>query len=228
MGKSTERMLYLLLSQFYDKPVIKAILEVIGEEFEYHEQLKEQIRTQIWPDVAVGKQLDMCGEVADISRKVDAVIGNEFFGFLEHGDKTFGAAKFYRYGDTYLSSATLNDDKYRLAIFSKIAKNTTDGSRESTLISIKRMFGLSRVVAVNGGNAKIRVGIGRYVSSNEMNLINTLDLVIRGAGIGIVYFYWFNGNGTFGFSRNGKNVGSFSGFGVGTFARVLEIEGSLI
>lgn len=90
------------------------------------------------------------------------------------------------------------------------------------------MFGLSRVVAVNGGNAKIRVGIGRYVSSNEMNLINTLDLVIRGAGIGIVYFYWFNGNGTFGFSRNGKNVGSFSGFGVGTFARVLEIEGSLI
>ena len=74
MGKPTERMLYLLLSQFYDKPVIKAILEVIGEEFEYHEQLKEQIRTQIWPDVAVGKQLDMCGEVADISRKVDAVI----------------------------------------------------------------------------------------------------------------------------------------------------------
>ena len=127
-----------------------------------------------------------------------------------------------------MSSATLNDDKYRLAIFSKIAKNTTDGSRESTLVSIKRMFGLSRVVAVNGGNAKIRVGIGRYVSSNEMNLINTLDLVIRGAGIGIVYFYWFNGNGTFGFSRNGKNVGNFSGFGVGTFARVLEIEGSLV
>ena len=44
MGKPTERMLYLLLSQFYDKPVIKAILEVIGEEFEYHEQLKEQIQ----------------------------------------------------------------------------------------------------------------------------------------------------------------------------------------
>ena len=92
MGKPTERMLYLLLSQFYDKPVIKAILEVIGEEFEYHEQLKEQIRTQIWPDVAVGKQLDMCGEVADISRKVDAVIGNEFFGFPEHGDKKIGRA----------------------------------------------------------------------------------------------------------------------------------------
>ena len=36
MGKPTERMLYLLLSQFYDKPVIKAILEVVGEEFEYH------------------------------------------------------------------------------------------------------------------------------------------------------------------------------------------------
>lgn len=225
---STERMLYLLLSQFEDKPVIKAILEIVGEEFDMHKSIQEQIRTQIWPDVAVGKQLDMCGEVADISRKVDAVIPGEFFGFPKHGDKTFGTARWYRYGESYLSTSTLRDEEYRLAIFSKIAKNTTNGGRQSTINSIKRMFGVNRVVAVNGGNAKMRIGIGRKVTDSELALINALDLVIRGAGIGIVYFYWFNGGNTFGFSRKGRNVGNFRGFGAGSFARILEIEGSLI
>lgn len=225
---SSERMLYLLLSQFEDKPVIKAILEVIGEEFDMHESIQEQIRTQMWPDVAVGKQLDMCGEVADISRKVDAVIPGDFFGFPNHGNKTFGTARWYKYGESYLSTSTLRDEDYRLAIYSKIAKNTTDGGRESTITSIKRMFGVGKVVAVNGGNAKIRIGIGRKIADSELALINALDLIIRGAGIGIVYFYWFNGGDTFGFSRRGRNNGNFKGFGAGSFAKVLEIEGSLI
>ena len=124
-------------------------------------------------------------------------------------------------------TSELRDEEYRLAIFSKIAKNTTDGSRQSTLDSIKRMFNISRVVAINGGNAKMRIGIGRYVTANELSLINELDLIIRGAGIGIIYFYWFNDGTTFGFSRGGNNPGNFAGFGKGTFARLLQLEGSL-
>lgn len=224
---SSKRMLGLLLSQFYDKPVTKAILEMIGEEFEMHSEMKQDIRTQIWPDVAIGKQLDMCGEVAGISRKVDQAIAVDFFGFPNHGDNTFGMARFRRYGEPYLSSSELRDEEYRLAIFSKIAKNTSDGGRQSTLDSIKRMFSISRVVAINAGNAKMRVGIGRYVSQNELNLINELDLIIRGAGIGIIYFYWFNDGKTFGFTRGGNNPGNFVGFGYGTFARILQLEGSL-
>lgn len=223
-----ERILSLLLAQFSDKKVITALLEVIGEEFDSHIELREQLRTKMWPDVAVGQQLDMAGEVVDISRNVDAVVSVDFFGFPEHGNNGFGKARFYRYGEPYLSSSKLGDTEYRLAIFSKIAKNTTDGSRQSTIESIKRMFGVSRVVAVNGGNAKMRIGIGRIVTNNELQLINALDLIIRGAGIGIIYFYWFNGGDTFGFSRGGKNPGNFRGFGVGTFARVLQIEGSLV
>ena len=112
---------------------------------------------------------------------------------------------------------------------SKIVKNNTDGGRQSTIDSIKRMFGVNKIVAVNGGNAKMRIGIGRYVSPNELQLINSLDLIIRGAGIGIIYLYWFDSNnGSFGFSRNGRNVGGFAPMGKGVFARVLSIEGSLI
>lgn len=50
----------------------------------------------------------------------------------------------------------------------------------------------------------MRIGIGRVVTPNELKLINALDLIIRGAGIGVIYIYWFNGGDTFGFSRNGK------------------------
>lgn len=226
-GGSPERMIGLLLSQFEGKPVIRAILELIGEEFDNMANVRQDIRTQIWPDVAIGKQLDMCGEVAGISRKVDKAIAVDFFGFPNHGDNGFGMARFRRYGEPYLSTSELRDEEYRLAIFSKIAKNTTDGSRQSTLDSIKRMFNISRVVAVNGGNAKMRIGIGRYVTANELSLINELDLIIRGAGIGVIYFYWFNDGNTFGFSRGGENPGNFAGFGKGTFARLLQLEGSL-
>lgn len=77
-GGSSERMLGLLLAQFEDKPVIRAILELIGEEFDRMSSVRQDIRTQMWPDVAIGKQLDMCGEVADISRKVDKAIAVDF------------------------------------------------------------------------------------------------------------------------------------------------------
>lgn len=228
MTTSSERMLEFLLAQFADKRNMKALLKTIGDEFDFHDDLKNQIRTKIWPDVAVGEQLDMCGEVADISRKIDAVMSVDFFGFPNHGNNSFGKARFRRYGEPYLSSSELRDNEYRLAIFSKIAKNTTDGSRQSTIDSIKRMFGVNRVIAVNAGNAKMRIGIGRTVTPNELQLINALDLIIRGAGIGVIYIYWFNGGDTFGFSRNGKNPGNFVGFDKGTFARILQIEGSLI
>lgn len=222
-----DEMLELLLSQFYDKPVIKALLEVIGEEYEYHTKLKQDLRGKIWPATAVGKQLDICGEVADISRMVEGTVSVAYFGFPDHGDNTFGQARFYRYGEPYMGSVVLQDAEYRLAIMSKIAKNTTDGSRQSTIDSIKRMFNISRVVVVNAGNAKIRVGVGRIVRKGELELINNLDLIIRGAGIGLVYFFWFNGGKTFGFTRKGRNAGNFAPMGKGVFARVLQIEGSL-
>lgn len=228
MSESRKRMLELLLSQFEDKKVLTAILKMIAKEYEYHHQLRKDIREKTQLAVAVGAQLDMCGEVADINRQVEKSVSIDFFGFPDHGDNTFGEARFYKYGEPYLTSTSLGDTEYRLAIYSKIAKNTTDGSRISTINSIKKMFSLSKVVAVNAGDAKIRVGIGRIVNKNELSIIEALDLIIRSAGVGIIYLYWFNGGNTFGFSKRGKNKGNFAPMGKGVFARIMKIEGSLI
>lgn len=224
MSTSTERMLNLLLSQFEDKPAIKAILEIVGEEFDFHTKLKEQIHTEIWPHTAVGAQLDICGEVVDIGRTVEMVISKNFFGFPGHGNNTFGEAPFYRYGDVYLSSYSMQDSLYRRAIYAKIAKNTSDGSRKHSIASIKRAFDVEHIVAMNAGNAKARIGLPRKATDDELTLIDTLSLVVRGAGIGFDYFYRYSDANTFGFTRGGVNVGNFKGFGVGIFARVLEME----
>lgn len=225
---SSERMLYLLLSQFSGKPVIKALLETIGEEFDLHEALREDIRAKIWPDVATGSQLDMCGEVVDIGRTVADIVAKDAFGFPNHGGLTFDVGCFHRYGETYLSEKTMNDDYYRYAIYSKIRKNTTDCGRQDTIDSLKLVFGTDKIVAVNAGNAKMRIGVGRYVTDEELRLINGLDLIVRGAGIGLVYFYWFSADNTFGFSRGGENSAGFCGFDEGVFTRVLQVEGSLV
>lgn len=228
MSDSRKRMLELLLSQYEDKRVVTALLKMIAREYDFHHQLRKDIREKTQLPIAVGAQLDMCGEIADVSRSVEKSIAIDYFGFPDHGNNSFGEARFYKYGEPYLTSTRLGDTEYRLAIYSKIAKNTTDGSRVSTINSIKKMFGLSKVVACNAGDAKIRVGIGRIVNKNELSIIEALDLMVRSAGVGIIYLYWFNGGNTFGFSKKGKNKGNFAPMGKGVFARIMKIEGSLI
>lgn len=225
---TTERMYNHLLSQFRNKPNIKAFLIAVGAELDEIERVREQLNTQIWPDTAVGKQLDICGEVADISRRVENAIAMDFFGFPDHGDMGFGQAPFKRMYDNYLKSSTLNDRYYRLAILAKIDKNTTDCSRVSTIRSIKKIFNVKRITAVNAGNAKMRIGIGRLVTAKESRLIDALNLIIRGAGIGIIYVYSFDGDNTFGFSRNGVNPYRFKGFDTGSFARIIKVKGGLV
>lgn len=228
MSTSAERMYNHLLSQFRNKPNIKALLDVVGAELDAIEVVREQIRTQIWPDTAVGKQLDMCGEVADISRRVDNVVSLDFFGFPDHGDNGFGQAPFRRMIDTYLTSSDLNDRTYRQAILAKIDKNTTDCTRVSTIRSIKRCFDVDKIIAVNAGNAKMRIGIGREVTAKEQRLIDELNLIIRGAGIGVIYVFYYDGEQTFGFTRNGENTGNFRGFNDGSFARVIKVKGGIV
>ena len=225
---TSERMYKHLLSQFRNKPNIKALLNAVGKEVDEIDKVREQISTQIWPSTAVGKQLDICGEVADISRRVENAIAMDFFGFPDHGDMGFGMAPFRRMYDNYLTSSDLNDRYYRLAIISKIEKNTTDCSRVSTIRSIKKIFNVDRVTAVNAGNAKMRIGIGRVVTSKESRLVDALNLIIRGAGIGVIYVYSFSDANTFGFSRKGENPYGFKGFNQGSFAMIIKIKGGLV
>lgn len=225
---SQERMYGHLLSQFRDKPNIKALLVALGNELDKVAKAREQVQTQIWVNTAVGAQLDICGEVADISRRVENIVAMDFFGFPDHGDNGFGQAPFRRMIDNYLTSSDLSDRYYRLAIQSKIDKNNSDCSRVQTIRSLKKVFDVDTIQAINAGNAKMRVGIGRVVTSKESRLIDELNLIIRGAGIGIIYVFSYDSSQTFGFTREGVNRGDFLGFNEGSFARVIKVKGGIV
>lgn len=212
MGAS-ERMKELLLAQFADKPNIEAFLDIVGNELDELDRVREQLRTQIYPSTAKGKQLDICGEVVGIERKLDGVVPVDFFGFINHGEHTFGEGRFRRLYDNLYTTNVPNDDMYRMLIHAKIAKNVTDGSRQSTIDSLRRIFGTTSVTVSNAGDAKAKIGIGRGLGKNEIRLIKITDLAVHGAGIGIDYYYYYEAGHSFGFSRGGINYNKFMGMG---------------
>lgn len=216
-----ERMKNRLLAQFVDKKLIEGFLETIAEELAVIQNTTEDLKTLRWIDSSFGRQLDGCGDIVGQPRIINKAVAVPFFGFPNHGDRSFGEAPFRRLNDTYLTSATLSDENYRLILWAKVYKNTTDGTADSTIQSLVRLFNVG-VIVVDAGNAKIRITIKRPLLEGEMLLINALNLIVRAGGVGYEFLSWQHRDFVFGFSRlDGSDKGVFYGFGIGRFARLV-------
>ena len=66
----------------------------------------------------------------------------------------------------------------------KVSKDTTNGTTESTIESLKFIFNAPFVILEEKGNAKFDVGIGRPLSDNDITLAQSINLLIKGGGIG--------------------------------------------
>lgn len=208
---SYDRMVNRLLAQFNDKPVIYALLNALGTELDRLDEVRKQINEQIYPSTAIGKQLDICGEIAAIDRTQALKQAVNFFGFPHHGDNTFGTFRFRRYGETYEVSSDLLDNEYKTILLGKIAKNNTDGSRESTIDCIKKVFSTDEVLALNEGNAKAKVYIGTNTFDELSQFIIDNNLVVIDEGIGVQLLF-FKKDGTFGFTIDGVPQDNVTGF----------------
>ena len=216
--KSSERMISRLLAQFDEKPVVYAVLETLGEELDRLDFVRKQLNEEIYPLTAVGKQLDICGEVAALDRNLPFAIEVPFFGFPSHGDKTFGTARFRRYGEQYESSSRLKDDEFRTLLLGKIAKNNTSGSRKSTIECMKKTFNTDVVVARNEGNASVSLYINADIPQYILDIADEYNLFVLDAGVGIKEVHSFkNVKGTFGFSINGVPQEGVVGFTIKGF-----------
>lgn len=90
-----------LVEQFKDKPVIDALMEVVGDELNEVRQFYEDLRDKRNIQTAIGKQLDGIGGNAVLTR-------------LEAGALACTRESVY----------VLNDDDYRTYLIYKIWKNT--------------------------------------------------------------------------------------------------------
>ena len=211
---SAERMIEHLIMQFGNRPLLHIILNAFGAELDELRKAYDDILNKRWIDTGSGVQLDNIGVLIDRSRRIDGSIQLGFFAFYDQPNAlSFGVGRFR---DTpsvaYLASSTLDDESYRAVLWHKIAKNTTNGTAESTIESLKFIFDAPFVVVEEFGNAKINIGIGRELNDNDIVLARAVNLFVKAGGVGVNLKYQLPEK-YFGF----RGMPNAYGFEVGSF-----------
>lgn len=200
----SESMINHLLMQFSQSVNMHIFLDALGQELDELTQALEDLQNKRWIDTGSGVQLDNIGVLIDRSRNIAGAIQLEFFGFFDQPNTlTFNVGRFR---DTpavpYTATSTLDDETYRPVLWHKVSKDTTKGTAESTIESVKFIYNAPFVTLTELGNAKIGIGIGRELTDNDIVLARALDLFIRAGGVGMDFveqipdpFFGFLGQG---------------------------------
>lgn len=209
-----------LIGQFSGKPVFAAFLAAIGGELDELDQALADLRDKRWIDTGEGVQLDGIGELVNQSRQVADAVTIPFFAFEgQPNAQGFEVGRFRDDWEGWLTSVNLGDPEYRMVLRAKIRKDTSPGTTEDTIASLRFIFDADRVVIRDCGNAKMAAAIGRRLNENELSVARALDLFVRAGGVGIVDASHFDADNYFGFYRQ-KDA---KGFETGTFADSIEL-----
>lgn len=216
-----QQMIDRLLMQFSNSPNLHGVLNVLGTELDLLKQVFNDLQERRWIDTGEGQQLDGCGVIVNQPRRIDNIIPIPFFGFVgQIGSTGFNQGRIRRRRESYLSSADLADPEYRKMLWARVAKNTTNGTTESTIDSLRRLYN-AKIILTEPGNAKMRIAIGRELTIAEMLLVRELDLFVRAGGVGMDIHTWFIEGNTFGFSNPAQG---YKGFGQGRLAKKINWE----
>ena len=183
----SESMISHLLMQFSQSVNMHIFLDALGAELDELTTALEDLQNKRWIDTGSGIQLDNIGVLIDRSRQIAGSIQLEFFAFYDQPNALpFDVGRFR---DTpavaYLATSTLDDETYRPVLWHKVAKDTTTGTTESTIESVKFIYNAPYVTLTELGDAKIGIGIGRELNDNDVILARALDLTIRAGGVGL-------------------------------------------
>lgn len=209
-----------LIGQFSGKPVFAAFLAAIGGELDELDQALADLRDKRWIDTGEGVQLDGIGELVNQSRQVADAVTIPFFAFEgQPNAQGFEVGRFRDDWEGWLTSVNLGDPEYRMVLRAKIRKDTSPGTTEDTIASLRFIFDADRVVIRDCGNAKMAAAVGRRLNENELSVARALDLFVRAGGVGIVDASHFDADNYFGFygQKDAK------GFETGTFADSIEL-----
>lgn len=183
----SESMINHLLMQFSKSVNMQIFLNALGAELDELTQALDDLQNKRWIDTGSGVQLDNIGVLINRSRNIAGAIQLEFFGFYDQPNiQTFGIGRFR---DTtaisYIASSVLDDEAYRPVLWHKVSKDTTDGTTESTIESLKFIFDAPFIVLQEKGNAKFDVGVGRELTDNDITLARAINLFIKAGGVGV-------------------------------------------
>lgn len=192
-------------NQFKKKPTFDKFLDLLirgSEELQFTLKQLQQLRSV---DTATGVQLDNIGEIVGIPRGLVSAEIFDYFGFKDQDGiipnpqaGTFGSTSDSSVGSPWYSlnaplgvARTPSDDEYRLIIKAKIIKNRTLARPEDIIAAYKFLFSAGQVTIDEYETAKVRVGIGKILSTVEKGLLFNLQGVgsLLPKTVGVSYEY---------------------------------------
>lgn len=213
--------------QYRESPKFRALLTELLTRMQTVEDAARELYDITDIDKAEGHDLDVLGDIVGVSRSVPEGMPLAFFGFddtpgaLPYGSEGTGAGgRFYEEGEPYTDTTVLGDPEYRFLIRAKVVKNAARGTIEDMIESIRYIFALPRsgfdpyaqippptnppgpkqVIVSDLGGMHLEISIGRTVTYLERQLITTMDLLPRPAGVMIDQVNFYPSEGFFGFA----------------------------
>lgn len=207
----------LVINQLGDSPSYNQILQWLADNYDRLQLILDYVQT-INVVEARGVWLDLIGAIVGQSREIPEAIAFEYFGYRSQPASTgYGQARYRRAGDPLTDSSILPDDEYRQVILARVARNWGDISEIGVVEGLQNIISTNQIfIKRQNGGGQFSVYIGSTISSNTRAIISSLDIIPRGAGIGIDVVSSGLPARTFGYRS--QNQG-FAGYGVGSYAQ---------
>lgn len=185
-------------------------------------------------DTAVGKQLDIIGDIVGQPRDLTDVSELDWFGFDgAQGANSYGTTLdtmtggfYYDVNESLLGNLTLTDDQYRVLIKAKIMKNTTSSTPEDVIAFLKYVLGVRDVLIASDNIDDTVIFVTDDLDQFRFNILQRITLepyrsyfFPKTLGVDI-QFATMSTEGVFGFyaTPNAKGYGSLGETGGGIYA----------
>lgn len=205
----------LVINQLGDSPTYDSVLQWLADNFDRLQDILDYVQT-INVYEARGVWLDLVGAIVGQSREIPDAIAYEYFGYLgQPGTTGYGQARYYQPGDPLTASSILPDKEYRKVILARVSRNWGDISAVGVVEGLQNIVNTESIFVERGTTGgSFRVYIGAELDSNSRAIIATLDIIPRGAGIGIEVVTSSAPAQTFGYR---DQLPGFAGYGVGRY-----------
>lgn len=202
----------LVINQLGDSPTYDAVLQWLADNFDRLQDILDYVQT-INVYEARGVWLDLIGAIVGQSREIPDAITYEYFGYLGQPAATgYGQARYFQHGDPLTASSILPDTEYRKVILARVARNLGDISAVGVVEGLQNIVNTQSIFVERGtSGGSFRVYIGAELDSNSRAIIATLDIIPRGAGIGVSLITSGEPSRTFGYR---DQIPDFAGYAI--------------
>lgn len=206
----------LLANQFCDSENFAIWLSEKMRSYDNAADWLEYLESNLDIYTAEGYWLDLIGLIVGQGRVVSNAVLVEFFGFLDTPSALgFGEARFWDGEESLFASSVLADPEYRIVLLATVSFNFADVTLTGISESLSVIFNTNAVNVRNNGTANCDLYIGANLTTTQKQLISSLNLLPRAAGVSFDLKTSGAPAETFGFSGTPYD---YAGFGVGKFA----------